>query len=1218
MVRKKRISLDHSSAFKTSRQGALAMPASSPDRQQARSKLRFSLLNYFRMLLVATQFGSLKARSALTLILFLLIWLLLSIPDAFASTSGTRVSSFTYNVTTGLLETEKIEPGDAAFELTTTYVYDGYGNKLSATTSGAGIVSRTSSTAYDSKGRFATSVTNALSHSETWTLDAKFGVPLTQTGPNNLTTTWQYDSFGRKTLEIRADGNRTAFAYEYCSGVAGGTAVCPTYGAYVLTATPQNASSVKNGPIVKTFHDTHGRVIQTESEGFSGAAIFAETVYDAFGRVLKESRPFFTGATKQWTTYAYDALGRVTGVTLPDNSSATFAFNGLTTSTTNDKNQIETTVKNVRGQIASVTDANGKTVSYTYGAFGRRTSITDMAGNIATSTYDKAGRKIASVDPDLGHWTYAYNVLGELVSQTDAKGQTATMTYDTLGRPLTRVAPDATSIWVYDTATKGVGKLATANTNSYLRTQTYDSLGRPSSTATRIDGVTETSTVTYTADGRLDRMTYPSGFAVEHVYTSLGYMNQLTEVGGGTLWTANVMDAELRLTQATLGNGVTVWRTFDAARGFITDVEAGTGNVVADFNYTFDTLGNLTQRVDSNELLTEDFGYDVLNRLTSYQIVGQTAKTVTYDDMGNITSKSDTGTYTYAATGGARPHAVKSIAGSLTTSFLYDANGNMINGSGRNIAWTSFNKVASIDQGAVDVDYAYGPERQRIKQVAPGGTTYYYSGDSALYEKHVGASVTQWNEYLYAGGEMVGVHFSRSDATELARYFVKDHLGSIAVMTDELGNVTERLSYDAWGKRRYSNGTDDPTGSITSATTRGFTGHEMIDDVDLVNMNGRIYEPQIGRFLSPDPFIQDVTNTQNLNRYTYVNNNPLSYTDPSGYFFKKLFKAIGKFFKKFWKPLLAIAVAFTLQFHLLPAIYSGPLFGSQFLTGAVTVGISGGVSNVILTGKPKSFLAGFGQGFATVGVGHLFKSANLLGKSLAHGVVGGAFSEVRGGNFTSGFLSAGFTSAAAPYGPSGAWEGAAFNAVVGGTGSVLGGGKFADGAVTGTFAYVADKIYQDSLNYSQPGDAIDGIQVKKNRRFKDLEVVDGVLTGEISYRCAPLQECGYAVTRLRNYIATEDKLNITFRQARRLESADLTIRYKATFSQGTLNGSYNRRSGEIKLWEGRRDDTLFHEFGHALGLRHRFNRTRSVMSYGGNRSSGFSSGEINELIDAYD
>jgi RHS repeat-associated protein len=428
----------------------------------------------------------------------------------------------------------------------------------------------------------------------------------------------------------------------------------------------------------------------------------------------------------------------------------------------------------------------------------------------------------------------------------------------------------------------------------------------------------------------------------------------------------------------------------------------------------------------------------------------------------------------------------------------------LITGAGRTIGWTAFNKVASMTQGTTNLSWEYGPERQRIKQVSTAGDTYYYSdaASGASFEKLVGATVTQWNHYLFAGGNMVGVHFTRSDATKMTRWFVKDHLGSVAVLTDETGAVAERLSYDAWGKRRYPTGADDPTGSITASTTRGFTGHEMIDDVDLVNMNGRVYDPNIGRFMSADPFIHEVTNSQDLNRYSYVHNNPLSYTDQDGYGF---FKKLGKFFKKIWRPLLAIVAAFALQFYALPALAgAGPVgvggFGAfaatQPLTAAVISGVSAGVSNVILTGKPKSFLSGFGQGVATFGVGSAFSGATgasgALSKTVAHGVVGGAFSEVRGGSFKSGFLAAGFSSAAGNLDFGSVPANVVRSAVFGGAGSVLGGGKFADGAVTGAFTYVLNDLgHRQSLKY---------IGGKLNEFRDQLEFLD--LTAENLYKAA--------------------------------------------------------------------------------------------------------------------
>jgi RHS repeat-associated protein len=125
------------------------------------------------------------------------------------------------------------------------------------------------------------------------------------------------------------------------------------------------------------------------------------------------------------------------------------------------------------------------------------------------------------------------------------------------------------------------------------------------------------------------------------------------------------------------------------------------------------------------------------------------------------------------------------------------------------------------------------------------------------------------NFYLDGVGVMTGDAVSGFEL----KYLHEDHLGSAHVVTDESGDVVEEISFDTSGNRD----------SELSTTDRGFTGHEQLDNTDLVHMKGRVYDPTIGRFLSPDPVIQDVTNVQNLNAYSYVLNNPLKYTDPSGY-----------------------------------------------------------------------------------------------------------------------------------------------------------------------------------------------------------------------------------------------------------------------------------------------------------------------------------------------
>jgi RHS repeat-associated protein len=125
---------------------------------------------------------------------------------------------------------------------------------------------------------------------------------------------------------------------------------------------------------------------------------------------------------------------------------------------------------------------------------------------------------------------------------------------------------------------------------------------------------------------------------------------------------------------------------------------------------------------------------------------------------------------------------------------------------------------------------------------------------------------------------------SGTSTTATLRYFHHDHLGSIAAISNETGQVVERLAYDPWGKRRYPNGLPDSQDQLVGQNTeRGYTEHEHLDEMDVIHMNGRIYDPLIGRFMSADPFIQAPFNLKSFNRYSYVWNNPLSMWDPTGY-----------------------------------------------------------------------------------------------------------------------------------------------------------------------------------------------------------------------------------------------------------------------------------------------------------------------------------------------
>jgi len=564
-------------------------------------------------------------------------------------------------------------------------------------------------------------------------------------------------------------------------------------------------------------------------------------------------------------------------------------------------------------------------------SWGNLTRSTDPAYNQIAIGYDRLGRKLQLDDPDLGHWTYKVNPLGQTWQQTDAKSQTTSYTYDALGRLTRRLEPDLDSRWDYDNAAKGVGRLAEAYTwaasaKDYRRILAYDSLGRLKSVTTHLDW-DYAAEYTYDTFGRLYWRQYrrnPSGGSggpATGFITSFSPTGYPVTVSGSNLLTHVMsMDAEGRATLLLRNpsGSVQTQRGYNPYTGRLESITSGpsaTPASVQNDSYQYDPVGNLTLRTQlaatAGSLTTESFSHDSLDRLQTITVWGQPTATLAYDALGNLSAKPNVGAYAYppSGAGSVRPHALSAISGSVAglanPGFGYDPNGNQTSGLGRSTVWTSYNKPASIDRysGTSAVERSamlYDSEHQRIRQtVSPisGGVVgaatriTYYAG--AL-EKEIdgAANTTTLRTYLpgigYLEEKFTGTALAATaSTTPSVRLLLTDRQGSPEVIADNTGTVIERLSYDAWGRRRNPSGSDDTWGSLgTLADTqqhRGYTGEEQLDRLALVNLNGRMYDPIAARMLSADPQVPDPFDAQALNRYSYVLNAPLRYTDPSGY-----------------------------------------------------------------------------------------------------------------------------------------------------------------------------------------------------------------------------------------------------------------------------------------------------------------------------------------------
>jgi RHS repeat-associated protein len=562
---------------------------------------------------------------------------------------------------------------------------------------------------------------------------------------------------------------------------------------------------------------------------------------------------------------------------------------------TNARGQARTDRRDVLGQVRQVSDAKGGLAQFSYDAYGNLARTVDPNGNVITVTHDDLGRRTDLRDPDLGWIHYSVDPAGRVRQQVNpvqrSRGWASTMEYDLLDRQTARLEPDLDSRWVYDTAPQGTrqatGQLAEAYTlangnKDYRRQHAYDSLGRPSQVTTTLDTAYSQRTE-YDAWGRVSRQTWQRGSeaakAYEHAYNAQGYLSALLR-NGQPLWQAGTQDAAQRITQAQLGNGLSQISGYSPHSGRLQSGWLQAGQAVKlQEGYQYDALGSVTRRTQlwDNVGFSETFDYDELNRLAWSQVAGQARQDFSYDAAGNLLAKTGVGSYTYPTQGvsAVRPHAVQSIPG--LGSFTYDDNGNLTAGAGRTATWSSFDMPVSIAKGAMSSSFVYGPEHQRVKQSRGDGTVIWTPGGQEVETK---AGQVTVKTYWPLG---VGVEIDRpGQATELNWVHV-DRLGSPIGISDAAGNLKEKLGYDAWGKRRTPDGSATPDSLDGITDNKGFTRHEMLDQLDLVHMNGRVYDPLTGKFLSGDPLIADPMNGQGYNRYSYVLNNPTNMTDPTGF-----------------------------------------------------------------------------------------------------------------------------------------------------------------------------------------------------------------------------------------------------------------------------------------------------------------------------------------------
>ena len=932
--------------------------------------------------------------------------------------------------------------------ITKDYQYDTFGNVKKETTSVPGaipsVTPRTTQYTYDLTGRFVKTVTNNLG--ETTTNDSYhplYGLVTQQTGnnPKHIQKS-VYNSWGDLVETEDYLGNKTLF---------------------IKTRNGSEISTTKisqDGSQSKITANIVGQIVTKAEMDQNGRWNKISYKYDFQGEKTKESEPYQESPTL-WNETKSNIYGQIIEQRLATGKTIIYDYKGLTM-TVDDGIKITSVITNANGHKISSTDPGG-TITYTYNANGQLKTST-YAGVTQSVTYDDWGRKIKLVDPSAGEYTYKYNAFGETLQENTPLGTTI-YTLDNYGRIQRKQNAGSgvgvTSDYSYDPKTNLLAKITESSEGQTSQYEfTYDSFERPINKTENTPNVQFSQEITYDDFGRLYKETKKATLKVNNktqttstrsIYKN-GYnyilKNNLT---GEILWSNNQYNARGQLTEGTFGNGIKLSNSYDSY-GFPVTISHGEQGGIPDpstagenndykfvLSYTFNPItGNLDNRKTQGKYSqTEVFTYDNQDRLRTSTLNG-IMQSYTIDNQGRITNTSKTGDYRYSNT--SKPFQLTAITLNAaqqdpditnTQEITYNAFKSPIRIHQKNKE-TLFFSYNGFEQR--NIQYYGDLQEDKLKKKL----RKYYSQDGSteiIFDTQTGTSTF----FTYIGGDAYSAPLviKGNGDTQANLYLHRDYQGSILSITDQNKSVIEFRLFDAWGNTTIIK--DGQGNNLTKLTVldRGYTGHEHLQGVALIHMNGRLYDAKLHRFLGPDNYVHDPTNTQSYNRYAYVFNNPLKYTDTSGES----------------PELVAIAIAVGVA---IVAYTANAYFGHSMFTteGLVQTAFIAAISSI----------ATMGVGAAVQGINQ-FAAAGI--QAVAHGTIQGVSSEMMGGKFISGFASGAISSLVASAfqfdyngkceeglgwasGFRSSKEGAiAFATVSGGVASELTGGNFWMGAAQG-------------------------------------------------------------------------------------------------------------------------------------------------------------------------
>lgn len=811
------------------------------------------------------------------------------------------------------------DPIPSSLALTTSFSnYNVFGSAQKTDVTATDVEPRTAETIFDLTGRFISKTINIKGDVEEFIYDPKYGSLLQSKDISGLISKFSYDGLGRLIKSQLPDNTVNTISYDYVPQPSvesvfsktvrnEGEAYFTTFYNHLGDITGTQTEDVNSNTIVTNhkYDFNTGFLIQSTEPHFSTVGLqpnylATKFTYDpVFRRLIREethiinaSSPNTSTYLNRYTQYDYNSVSK-------DYLNGLYLYNQGFISKTNQTNKKIIKANNAAGQLLNIKNFNPEGINgsdyqktvYNYNSNGQPNTITLNSTNdpnpiVHTFGYNAIAQQTVLIDPSAGTINYNYSKLDELLHRDDANGS-ADYEYDNLGRLIKKDAPaSGVTTYQYVTGNNGKNQLEKITGPNVTTELTYDVLGRTISYKETVAGATPkvfTTLTDYDKYSNIIKYTYPGGFITKYNYTANGNLTTIADDSNNTIWQLNNQNAIGQITDYTYGNGINTLANYTNLH-YLSGIEHGSIHKQV---YNFDPLnGNLLQRDFYNYSTgthnREKFSFDALDRLIQSNQVDPNAfdasiytNNIEIDEKGNIMHKDDAGDYLYGNT--SKPFNLTQI-NNPTPNIPLNTLG---------VTYNDLRKVSQLTDAATNkkMNFIYGNDDERVKVTYEINTineyTRYYQSD---YEREESSANTKEWTYIYAPTGLAAVLYKPTTAgAGQLLYAITDHLGSPVLLTNQAQQIQEEYSFDSWGRRR--NPVDWSYTGLTQPTilNRGFTFHEHIDEFNLINMNGRVYDPVLGRFLQPDNQVQYPDFLQTYNRYAYVFNNPLSYTDPSGW-----------------------------------------------------------------------------------------------------------------------------------------------------------------------------------------------------------------------------------------------------------------------------------------------------------------------------------------------